>query len=52
MSKIKNWNVVIEWDDNTTSYLGAEDFAPDIAGYLKQFMQEVEAFKTEMEDEA
>ncbi len=49
MAKIKEWHVVIEWDDGQTSLLGGEAFAPDVEGYLKQFMQEVEDFKTAVE---
>lgn len=50
MAKIKEWYVVVEWDDwNGSSILRASDFAPDVEGYLKQFMQELEQEANELE---
>lgn len=49
MRKAKDWYVVIEWDDGTTEKLIGYDFAPDVAGYLSQFILEVEQYRNESE---
>lgn len=47
MRKAKDWYVVIEWYDGTTEKLIGYDFAPDVHGYLNQFVKEVEQHRNE-----
>jgi hypothetical protein len=47
MRKVKDWYVVVEWDDGTTEKLIGYDFAPDVHGYLNHFVKEVEQYRNE-----
>lgn len=47
--KVGKWSVVVEWDDGETHTLTGDDFAPDVAGYLSQFILEVEQYRNESE---
>ena len=47
--KVDKWSVVVEWDDGETHTLTGDDFAPDVAGYLSQFILEVEQYRNESE---